>query len=62
MQTVEKVSKTISLIIFLFPHLVNALWRVRGTKSVQDIGRGGGGGIEKKMGGILNPDPFPSSF
>lgn len=61
MQTVEKLSKTISLIISLFPHLGNALWRVRGTKSVQDIGEGGGG-IEKKMGGILNPDPFPSSF
>lgn len=40
MQTMEKVSKNISLIISLFPHLVNALWRGRGTKSIQDFGGG----------------------
>lgn len=58
MQTMEKVSKNISLIISLFPHLVNVLWRGRGTKSTQDFG----GGEKKKMGWILKPAPLPSSF
>lgn len=40
----EKVGKIIFLIISLFSHLVNVLWRGIGTKSVQDFG---GGGWEK---------------
>lgn len=53
MQTMEKVSKNISLIISLFPHLVNALWRGRGTKSIQDFGGGKKNGLDPKTSPIL---------
>lgn len=39
MQAMEKLSKNISVIISLFPHLVNVLWRGTGIKLVQDFGK-----------------------
>lgn len=53
----KKVGNNIFLIISLFLHLVNVLWRGTGTKSVQDFLGG-----EKKMVRILNPDSFLSRF